>query len=68
MKLAILICLSHLFERFYTQLSGPGIEFAIIISFIKLRSALKLIGSQGLVENGFNCNKKIKELRHDRQR
>lgn len=48
-------------DTFYTQLSGPGIELAIMISFIKLRSALKLIGSQDFVENGFNYKKKKKE-------
>lgn len=44
-------------DIFYTQLSGPGIELAIMISFIKLRSALKLIGSQDFVKNGFDYNK-----------
>lgn len=48
-------------DTFYTQLSGPGIELAIMISFIKLRSALKLIGSQDFVENGFNYKKKKKK-------
>lgn len=45
-----------LIDQDYTQLSGPGIEFAMMISFIKFRSALKLIGSHDLVENGFSWN------------
>lgn len=55
----LLICLARSFFKdiFYTQLSGPGIELAIMISFIKLRSALKLIGSQDFVKNGFDYNK-----------
>lgn len=38
----------------------------MMISFIKLRSALKLIGSQDFVENGFNCEeRKSKETVND---
>lgn len=57
----VCICVSiHSRDQVYTQLSGPGMELAMMISFIRLRSALKLMGSQDLAENGFNCRVKRK--------
>lgn len=56
-----MFCISiHFRDRVYTQLSGPGMELAMMISFIMLRSALKLMGSQDFAENGFSCQKKKK--------
>jgi len=48
----------HSRDQVYTQLSGPGMELAMMISFIMLRSALKLMGSQDFAENGFSCQVK----------